>query len=154
MAAPPEQPVAAGQGWIDFIRDTAPHFRTSTLEQISTVTEPIWQELLAGAQYADPQYAAIVEETRPEVIVQDNVSAFPALVAADAPFVRLVSAQPLEMQTPDVPPPFSGLPASDSSEWAAFRDEYDRSATRRCGPAQIRSVGRCGPKTAYGVRPS
>jgi MGT family glycosyltransferase len=126
MAPPPEQPVAAGQVWIDFIRDTAPHFATSTLEQISTVTEPIWRELLAGARHADPQYAAIVDEVRPDVVVQDNVSAFPSLVAADAPFVRLVSAQPLEMATPDVPPAFSGLPAADPSGWAEFRAEYAR----------------------------
>ncbi len=126
MAPPPDQPVAAGQVWIDFIRDTAPHFRTSTLEQISTVTEPIWRELLAGARHADPQYAAIVAETHPDVVVQDNVSAFPSLVAADAPFVRLVSAQPLEMAGPDVPPTFSGLPAKDPSGWAAFRAEYAR----------------------------
>ena len=126
MAPPPERPVAAGQVWIDFVRDTAPHFRTSTLEQISTVTEPIWRELLAGARFADEQYAAIVADTRPDVVVQDNVSALPALVAADAPFVRLVSAQPLEMPSDDVPPVFSGLPADDPSSWPAFRAEYAR----------------------------
>src|SRR4051794_5037675 len=105
MAPPAAEPVAAGQVWIDFVRDTAPHFRTSTLEQQATVTEPIWRELLAGARYADARYAEIVAEVRPDVVVQDNVSALPALVSADAPFVRLVSAQPLEISTPTCPRP-------------------------------------------------
>jgi MGT family glycosyltransferase len=149
MAAPPDEPVAAGQVWIDFIRDTAPHFRTSTLEQISTVTEPIWRELLAAATYADPQLAEIVDDARPDVVVQDNVSAYPALVRADAPFVRLVSAQPLEMATPDVPPTFSGLPAGDPSQWREFRDEY----TRVCGPVWEEYDAFCRERGAPGLPP-
>jgi MGT family glycosyltransferase len=60
------------------------------------------------------------------VIVEDNVVAFPALLTAGAPFVRIVSCNPLEMKGPDIAPPYSGLPADDRSEWAAFRAEYDR----------------------------
>ncbi len=129
MAPPPEEAVAAGQVWIDFVRDTAPHFRTSTFEQITTVIEPIWRQLLEAARYADPQYAAAVAESRPDVIVQDNVSALPALAAAGVPFVRLVSAQPLELPGPGIPPAFSGLPAGDPSGWASWRTEYERVCT-------------------------
>ena len=125
MAPPSEQVVASGQVWIDFIRDTAPYFSTSTREQITTVIEPIWRQLLEAAIYADPQYEAAVAECRPDVIVQDNVSAFPALVIADVPFVRLVSAQALELKGSGVPPTFSGLPAGDRSGWASWGAEYD-----------------------------
>ncbi len=127
--APADEVVAAGQVWIDFIRDTAPHFRTPTIEQVSSVIEPIWRQLLDAAVYAQPQYAAVVEEIDPDVIAQDNVSAFPALVSGDTPWVRLVSAQPLEMKGPGVPPTFSGLPAADPSGWAAFRAEYHRACS-------------------------
>lgn len=126
MAPPPETEQAAGQYWIDFIRDTAPEFAKPTYDQIGSFIEPVWRSLMDGAKYADPQFAAIVEEVRPDIIVQDNVSAFPALKAAGTPFVRLVSCQPLEMTGPGVPPALSGLPAGDSSQWQAWRDEYAR----------------------------
>jgi MGT family glycosyltransferase len=63
---------------------------------------------------------------QPDVIVEDNVVAFPALVTAEAPFVRIVSCNPLEVTGTDVAPAYSGLPADDRSEWDAFRAEYDR----------------------------
>jgi UDP:flavonoid glycosyltransferase YjiC (YdhE family) len=65
------------------------------------------------------------------VIVEDNVVAFPALQTAGTPFVRIVSCQPLEIRgdgpgATEIPPPYSGLPADDRSEWEAFRQAYDR----------------------------
>ena len=126
MAPPPEEEAAAGQFWIDFIRETSPEFRKSTYEQITTFLEPVWRSLMDGAKYANPQFAAIVDEINPDIIVQDNVSAFPALRAAGRPFVRVVSCQPLEMTGPSIPPALSGLPADDSSQWQAWRDEYAR----------------------------
>jgi len=52
--------------------------------------------------------------------------AFPALVTAGVPYVRIVSCNPLEMKGDQVAPTFSGLPADDPSQWADFRAEYDR----------------------------
>ncbi|MFL5749405.1 MAG: glycosyltransferase [Chloroflexota bacterium] len=128
--APPSAPDApeqdAGQFWKDFIRDTAPEFRKPTIEQLSTFMQPTWQALIDGARYCEPQLREIIGRQRPDVIVEDNVVCFPALVTADAPFVRIMSCNPLEMPGPDVPPAYSGLPSADRSEWAAFRDEYDR----------------------------
>jgi MGT family glycosyltransferase len=63
---------------------------------------------------------------RPDVIVEDNVPAFPAVVTADAPWVRIVSCNPLELKDPALPPVFSGYPANDRSGWDEFRAEYDR----------------------------
>jgi UDP:flavonoid glycosyltransferase YjiC (YdhE family) len=40
--------------------------------------------------------------------------------------VRIVSCNPLEVKDPELPPPFSGLPLEDRSEWEAFREEYAR----------------------------
>ncbi|WP_370028636.1 glycosyltransferase, partial [Planotetraspora sp. GP83] len=122
----------AGQFWKDFIRDTAPEYRKSTREQLETVTRPIWDALIEGVKYCEPQLRAIIGRVRPDVIVEDNVIAFPALVTAvtedgsRVPFVRVVSCNPLEVKGAGVAPVFSGLPAADDSGWAGFRAEYDR----------------------------
>ncbi len=128
--APPPDPGAgeqdAGQFWKDFIRDTAPQFRRPTVEQLESFMVPTWQALVDGARYCEPQLREILRRHQPDVVVEDNVVAFPALMTCGAPFVRIVSCNPLEMGGPDIPPAYSGLPSDDASEWASFRAEYDR----------------------------
>jgi len=128
LAPPSADPAGqdAGQFWKDFIRDTAPEFRKPTIEQLDTWVRPVWEELISGARYCQPQLTQIVERTRPDVIVEDNVVGFPALVTAGVPFVRIVSCNPLEIKDPHIPPVFSGYPAADPAGWQAFRDEYER----------------------------
>ncbi len=115
-----------GQFWKDFIRDTSPEFRKPTIEQLATFMQPTWQALIDGARYCEPQLREIIDRHRPDVIVEDNVVAFPALISSDAPFVRIVSCNPLEVRGPDIPPPYSGLPSDDRSAWYAFQQEYER----------------------------
>jgi MGT family glycosyltransferase len=126
LAPPAEEEQDAGQFWKDFIRETAPEYRKSTLEQLETVTKPIWDSLIDGAKYCEPQLKEIIERVQPDVIVEDNVITFPALLTAGKKFVRIVSCNPLEVRGEGVAPVFSGLPADDRSEWEAFRAEYDR----------------------------
>jgi MGT family glycosyltransferase len=114
-----------GQFWKDFVRDTAPEFRKPTVEQLSTVIRPIFEGLIDGVQFCEAQLRKVVARVRPDVVVEDNVISFPALLTADAPFVRIASCNPLEVKGPQVPPTFSGLPSDDDSEWAAFRAEFD-----------------------------
>jgi MGT family glycosyltransferase len=119
-AAPAEDP------WAEFIRVTAPEFRKPTIEQIETVIEPIWAALVAGEQYSHERVMGIWDEVRPDVVVTDNVTGYPAVQLADAPWVRVVSCNPLEMRDADLPPALSGLPAADRTGWADFREEYHR----------------------------
>ncbi|MFG1698775.1 glycosyltransferase [Nonomuraea sp. NPDC049309] len=126
LAPPSDEEQDPGQFWKDFIRDTAPEYRKSTKEQLETVIKPIWAELIDGAKYCEPQLKAIIERVNPDVIIEDNVLTFPALITAGKKFVRIVSCQPLEVRGPNIPPVFSGLPAGDRSEWDAFRAEYER----------------------------
>ncbi|GAB2481320.1 glycosyltransferase [Streptosporangium sandarakinum] len=126
LAPPAEEEQDAGQFWKDFIRDTAPEYRKTTAEQLETVTKPIWEALIDGVKYCEPQLKEIIERVRPDVIVEDNVITFPALLTAGKPFVRIVSCNPLEARGENIPPVFSGLPSGDRSEWDAFRAEYDR----------------------------
>jgi MGT family glycosyltransferase len=124
---PPDAPAQdAGQFWKDFIRDTAPEFRKPTVQQLATFMQPTWQALIDGAQYCEPQLREIIARSAPDVIVEDNVVSFPALQTAGKPFVRIVSCNPLEIRGPDIPPPYSGLPSDERTEWEAFREEYDR----------------------------
>ncbi|MBM2621886.1 glycosyltransferase [Actinoplanes sp. LDG1-06] len=126
LAGEPDTPQDAGQFWKDFIRDTAPEFRKPTIEQLDTWVKPVWQELIDGAKFCQPTLTEIIARVRPDVIVEDNVVAFPALTTAGVPFVRIVSCNPLEVKGPDIAPVFSGYAADDRTGWEEFRSEYDR----------------------------
>ena len=120
----PEVEEEPGQFWKDFIRDTAPQFRRPTIDQLEGLILPIWQELVDGARYVDERLAEIFDELRPDVIVEDNVVAFPAVLASGRPWVRIVSCNPLELKDPALPPLFSGYPSTDRSGWDEFRRRY------------------------------
>jgi len=128
LTPPPQTEEAPGQFWKDFIRDTAPVFRKSTREQVAEFIAPTFQALIEGAEYVDERLREIIAELEPDLIVEDNVVAFPALPASGRPWARILSCNPAELKDPEVPPPFSGLPSDDSSEWdeywAAFRDAH------------------------------
>jgi MGT family glycosyltransferase len=126
LGPPPEEPEVPGQFWIDFIRDTAPVFRKSTLQQISEFIAPTWQALIDGAKYVNPRLEEIIGEVEPDAIVEDNVVSFPAVMAAGRPWVRIVSCNPAELRDPLVAPFSSGYPADDRSAWPAFLAEYRR----------------------------
>ena len=116
----------AGAFWKEYIKAISPEFAKSTSEQLETVTKPIWEELIAGAKYCEPQLKSIIERCKPDVIVEDNVITFPALLGAGVPFVRIVSCNPLEIPGTDIAPVFSGLAEDDREGWAEFRAEYER----------------------------
>jgi MGT family glycosyltransferase len=126
LSPPPEQEEAPGQFWKDFIRDTAPVFRKSTFEQLSEFIAPTWEALLDGARYVDERLVEICGDLEPDAIVEDNVCAFPAIPASGRPWVRIASCNPLELKDSALPPPYSGLPIDDDSEWKAYRAEYAR----------------------------
>jgi MGT family glycosyltransferase len=126
LAPPPEEEQDAGQFWTDFIVETAGEFRKPTIEQLDSFIKPVWESLFEGAKYAQPQLERILSEANPDVIVEDNINCFPALMTHGAPWVRIVSCNPLEIKDPELPPPFSGYPLEDRSGWAEFREEYGR----------------------------
>ncbi len=127
--APPDPDAAdddAGRFWTDFIAETAPEFRKSTTEQLETFVAPTYQALIDGAVHAEPALRQVLAEVRPDVVVEDNVVLFPALTTSGAPFVRIVSCNPLEVPGDGVAPAFSGLPQDDPASWAPFREEFAR----------------------------
>ncbi|MGH2511322.1 MAG: glycosyl transferase, partial [Candidatus Limnocylindrales bacterium] len=112
LGPPPEVPEVPGQFWIDFIRDTAPVFRTPTIEQLATFIAPTWQALCDGARYVEPRLRAIFDELQPDAIVEDNVVSFAAVLTAGRPWVRIVSCNPAEIKDPAIPPFSSGYPTT------------------------------------------
>ncbi|MFO7573210.1 MAG: glycosyltransferase [Gaiellaceae bacterium] len=126
LGPPPEQEEEPGQFWKDFIRDTAPVFRRPTLDQLAEFIAPTFEALCDGARYVDERLVEIFDEIQPDVIVEDNVVTFPAIIASGRPWARVVSCNPLELKDPGIAPVFSGYPADDRSEWDAFRSEYLR----------------------------
>ena len=124
LTPPPLEEEVPGQFWKDFIRDTAPVFRLPTIEQLSRFIAPTFQALVDGAKYVDDRLHEIIGELEPDVIVEDNVVGFAALPACGRPWARIVSCNPAEIRDPDVPPTFSGYPASDTSQWDAYWDAF------------------------------
>jgi MGT family glycosyltransferase len=119
-----------GQFWKDYIRQTAPVFRKPTIEQLEGFIAPTYQALIDGAKHVDGRLAEIMDEVQPDVLVEDNVVSFPALLASGRPWVRIVSCNPAELRDPQVPPAFSGYPTGERSSWDAYRREYARSHSR------------------------
>ena len=70
LGPPPEVEEAPGQFWKDFIRDTAPVFRTPTIEQLEAFIAPTMRALVDGARYVDDRLREIIAELRPDVIVE------------------------------------------------------------------------------------
>src|SRR4029077_6255490 len=126
LGPPPAEPEVPGQFWKDFIRDTAPVFRRSTLDPLEGFIAPPWHALVDGARYVDERLREIFDELQPDVIVEDNVVSFPALPASARPCVRTTSCTPAELKDPDVPPVFSGYATADRSQWDAYWEEYRR----------------------------
>jgi UDP:flavonoid glycosyltransferase YjiC (YdhE family) len=130
LTPPPETEEVPGQFWKEFIRETAPVFRQPTIEQLAGFVEPTMRALVDGSRYVEERLAEIVEEVDPDVVVEDNVVSFPALLANGRPWVRIASCNPAEIKDPAVPPPFSGLPSDDRAGW----DEYWAAYREALGP--------------------
>lgn len=126
LAEPTGEEETVGGGWAEFVRVTSPEFRKPTIEQLETVTAPIWGEFVSGAEYSHDRLTEIFAELKPDLILLDCVASFPAVQLAGCPWARVVSANPLEIKDPDIAPVFSGYAADDRTGWEEFRAEYAR----------------------------
>jgi MGT family glycosyltransferase len=126
LAPPPETPEAPGQFWKDFVRETSPVFRRPTIEALEGFVAPTFQALCDGAAYVDPRLREVFDDVDPDVVVEDNVVAFPAISAGERPWVRIMSCNPLELPDPALPPVFSGYATDRRDGWADFRAESRR----------------------------
>ena len=100
VADPPADDADGADGWAEYVRVTAPEFRKPTIEQVATVVRPIWETLVAQGRYAHERLVEVWREQAPDVIVTDNVSAFPSILTSGVPWVRAVSCNELELPDP------------------------------------------------------
>jgi MGT family glycosyltransferase len=124
---PSTEPEKSDQFWSEFISNQLLEFRKSPLEQLRTFMHSTWKALIDGVKFSNEQLKIIIEEIKPDVIVEDNVVTFPALITNNKiPFVRIVSCNPLEIRREEniVPPPYSGLSSNNQSQWINFQQEY------------------------------
>ena len=91
---------------------------------------PTFEALVDGARYVDERLLEIIDELRPDVIVEDNVVSFPALLASGRPWARIVSCNPAEIKDPEVPPVFSGCPPTTAAAGSEFRARYRDASPR------------------------
>ena len=136
----------AGQFWNDFINETAP----GVPQADDRAARVVHAADVAGAdRRRQVLRAAAARDRRPPATRRDHRGQrqlFPGLVTAGAPFVRIMSCNPLEMRGPDVPPVFCGLPGRrpDRVGRRSAR-EYDRTHRRhverlqRLGPSGRRA---------------
>ncbi len=117
---------APGQFWKDFIAATSPEFQKPTIKQLTTFIEPTMRALVEGAMYVDDRLREIIDELDPDLVVEDNVVAFPALIRNARRWARIVSCNPAELPDAQIPPVFSGYSVHDATPWADFLVEYDR----------------------------
>jgi hypothetical protein len=110
LAAPPTaagdgDAAIAGQFWTDFIRETS----AGVPQADDRAALAVRAAHVAGAdrrcEVLPAPAAEIIERQRPDVVIEDNVNCFPALVTAGVPFVRIMSCNPLEMRGPTSPLP-------------------------------------------------
>ena len=58
-----------------------------TIEQLETFLAPTWSALVEGSAFVYERLREIFDTLRPDVIVEDNVVAFPAVPASGIPGV-------------------------------------------------------------------
>ena len=116
----PEVEEEPGQFWKDFIRETAPVFRTPTIEQLETFIEPTWRALCDGSRYVDDRLREIFAEL------------------ARTRSWRTTSSASLRFTTP-------GGRGRGSSR--ATRSRSRTGASRRCSPATRPPTGAVGTRS-------
>jgi MGT family glycosyltransferase len=149
LGPPPAVEEAPGQFWKDFIAATSPEFRKPTIEQLETFIAPTMGALADGARYVEDRLCEIIDELQPDIVVEDNVCAFPALPARAKRWARIVSCNPAEILDPAVPPVFSGYAAGDRSGWDEFWAAYDQ----QLGPLWAGFDEFCRERGAPGLAP-
>ena len=82
------------------------------------------------------------------------MNCFPALMTNPAPWVRIMSCNPLELRDPDLPPTFSGYPIDDRTDWAELRRRVRADTPRDLGEVRRLRAGARRPAAARpGVHP-
>ena len=136
LGAAPEVAEAPGQFWKDFIRDTAPVFRTPTIEQLEEFIEPTFRRSATAPATSTTGSREIFDELQPALIVEDNVVSFPAIREV-APGRGSSPATLSRFRTPPSRPSSPGTRLATASGGRSSVPPTSR-ATRRSTPSSPR----------------
>lgn len=114
----------AAQDWQGFIERHRDSFRLSPLDQIDAYVVPTWEAIVQSAIDIEEPLRHLLARLKPDAIVVDNTIAFPAVLNAGVPWVRVVSCAETELPDPQVPPFLSGCDSKDRPGWERFRSRY------------------------------
>lgn len=99
-------------------------FRTTPLEQIDTYVRACMEAGVESVSFAERGLAAAFSELRPDLIVKDNATLYPATEMAGCPWVRVISCCESELPDPDIPPFASGCHVHDKVGFAQFQARF------------------------------
>ena len=138
---------AAGQFWIDFINETVAGVPQADRRAADVVRAADLPGAHRRREVLRAAARAIIAEHRPDVLVEDNVVAFPALLTSGAPFVRIVSCNPLEVRGDGVAAGvLRATPAADRTRLGRRSSPSSTAPTRRRGTRSTRGCRSRAPR--------
>jgi len=116
------------QDWTNLVAKIGLAMRLSSLEKIGVFGLPAQERMVAEIMRSNSEIGEIISRAAPDCIVVDNYVLAPAIIASEIPWVRLRSANPLEINPVLVPPQNSGYSAEngDAVEWAHFTETQNK----------------------------
>jgi MGT family glycosyltransferase len=123
---PPMSPEEQARYWDDFMMKYMPTFRSTPLQQVGTYVKACWEALIDTSKWSVKNgLADLLSEIAPDLIINDNVIAYPATSQAGCPWVRMISCSENEIRDPAIPPHLSGCREGDEECFLAYQAEFE-----------------------------
>ncbi|RWS13395.1 glycosyl transferase-like protein, partial [Dinothrombium tinctorium] len=78
-----------------------------------------------AVKYSERRMRQIISEIKPDIIIQNDCYAIPALALANVPLVVMFSINPLHILHDNLPPATFGLPLNDTKDWDKCRKLWE-----------------------------
>lgn len=108
--------------WVDVIKKLSPAFKLDPIDSMIKMDEQIYGPFVDTVKYSDSEIQRILEEIKPDLIIQDNYLTHPSIVTSGIPWIFLMTANPLMLPGGEgrCPPATSGYKTTDKSKWNTF----------------------------------
>ncbi|MEQ8262293.1 glycosyltransferase [Pseudohaliea sp.] len=124
---PPMSEAEQAKYWDDFMMEYMPTFRDSPTEQVGTYVKACWEAIVDTSKWSVKNgLDKVLEEIAPDLIINDNVTTYPATQQAPCPWVRMVSCSENEIPDPDIPPHLSGCSENDKACFEGYNREFEK----------------------------
>lgn len=124
---PPMTEAEQAKYWDDFMLKYMPTFRTSPHDQIGTYVKACWEAIVDTVKWSVKNgLDEVLDEIKPDLIINDNVALYPHTQTAGCPWVRMISCSENEIIDPDIPPHLSGCAEGDSECAREYRESFEK----------------------------